>query len=382
MNRLSLGFSITTLIALVLPAAAQVTVVASKYAPVQGVQVAPGQVMTVLLTGLKTVFPANATVQRATSVPLPTQIAGISAVIQQTGTSSRTLPLLAVQQIDQCALTDNGSPTADCLVTALSVQIPSDLVVPNPLAESPFVVVSQLTITENGTTSRSFYLTPVTQNVHIVSTCDLISGNNNIGTCAAIVAHANGTLVSTASPAAVNEILVLYAVGLGATSPMVPEGQASPNPPASLVNSVGLGFNYANPISLIESPPASGAATPLPQILFAGLAPTMVGIYQVNFRLPPPTTAASSCAAGGVPNLTMTLQGLGGSADQAVICVDIGTSSSSPASSTPAAATSTVAAPLGGFVPQTVWFPIGANLTGIAQPLPPGTSGVPGPNQQ
>lgn len=382
MNRLRLGFWIAMLITLGLPASAQVTVVGSKYAPQQGVQVAPGQVVTVLLTGLKTVFPANASVQRATTVPLPTQLAGISAAVQQTGTSSRPLPLLAVQQIDQCALTDNGSPTPDCLVTALSVQIPSDLIVPNPLAESPVAVVSQLTITENGTTSRSFYLTPVMQNVHIVNTCDLISGNNS-GSCAPIIAHTNGNLVSTSNPAVAGEVLVLYALGLGATSPPVPEGQASPNPPASIVNSVGLGFNYANPISLIESPPTSGAATPVPEILFAGFAPTMVGIYQVNFRVPPPTTAASSCATGGVPNLTMTLQGLAGSSDQAILCVDIAASSSSATSSTPAAAASSTAGiPTGAFIPQTVWFPIGANLTGLAQPLPPGTSGVPGPNHE
>jgi uncharacterized protein (TIGR03437 family) len=383
MKRLHLALWLAVVVFLRLPARAQVTVVGSKYAPQRGLQVAPGQVVTVLLTGLKTVFPASAPVQRATTVPLPTQLAGISAAVQQTGTSSRALPVLAVQQIDQCALTDNSAPTPDCVVTALSVQIPSDLVVPNPLAESPFVLVSQLMISENGATSRSFNINPVTQNVHIVTTCDLITGNNTNTACTPIISHADGKLVSTSSPAIADEVLVVYSVGLGATSPLVPEGQASPNPPATLANPVGLGFTYANPISVIESPPSSSAATPQPQILFAGLAPTMVGIYQMNLRVPQPTTAASSCSSGGVPNLTLTLQGSGGSADQAVICVDLSASASLTAT-TP----STNAATLGNgissgtFVPQTIWFPVGADLTSLGQPLPPGTTGVHGPNHE
>jgi uncharacterized protein (TIGR03437 family) len=373
---------ISLVVALQAPVEGQsnVTLVSSTYSVQSGVQIAPGQVLTLLVTGLKTVFPPSAPVQRATSVPLPTSIAGISATLQQTGVGMKSLPLFAIQQIDQCSLTDNNSPTADCIITALSLQIPSDISVPNPLAESPVVQTSQVLISENGISSRAFNILPVAQAVHIARTCDLISGGSIASTCSALITHADGSLVSLDRPANPGEILVMYALGLGTTSPMVASGQPSPTPAATIANQVALSFNYVDPLSLIESPPALSTAPPQPVILFAGLAPGIVGVYQINFRLAPPTSGVSSCSAGTSPNLTLTLQGSQGSTDQAMICVNTGSSSPSTAASF-AGPSASASIPLGVFVPQTAWFPVGTDLSGLGKPLLPGTGGVPGPSR-
>jgi uncharacterized protein (TIGR03437 family) len=74
------------------------------------------------------------------------------------------------------------------------------------------------------------------------------------------------------------DILVIYAFGLGATSPAVPSGAAGPTtePLARLTESVRVYFGS----HMIFTEPVS--ATPD----YAGLAPTLVGVYQVNVKIP------------------------------------------------------------------------------------------------
>jgi hypothetical protein len=91
-------------------------------------------------------------------------------------------------------------------------------------------------------------------------------------TSGAIVAQhsADGSLVSDGSPAAPGETLVLYLSGLGVTDVAVPTGAPSPSSPlANVVDQPALTLN--------------GAPTP---ILFAGLTPGLVGLYQINVTLP------------------------------------------------------------------------------------------------
>jgi hypothetical protein len=139
--------------------------------------VAPGQVVPLLITGLKTILPTG--IQRAEVIPLPQELAGISVTLTQTPQYSRSLPLVAIQQFNQCAGTSNT--TSDCLLTSISVQIPFDIVVPNPLIGSPALQpVSNLEIFENGAMSRSFIILPVPDQIHVLQSCDIgtqTSGN-------------------------------------------------------------------------------------------------------------------------------------------------------------------------------------------------------------
>ena len=83
-------------------------------------------------------------------------------------------------------------------------------------------------------------------------------------------AAGNQTLVDANHPAIIGHALVIYCTGLGEVSPPVTTGTAAPsNPPSSTVNpvTVTIGGVAAN-------------------VLFAGLTPTLVGLYQVNVVIP------------------------------------------------------------------------------------------------
>jgi uncharacterized protein (TIGR03437 family) len=60
----------------------------------------------------------------------------------------------------------------------------------------------------------------------------------------------------------------MYVAGMGLTNQTVPSGTASPA--ANVLNSAGLTLNGA----------------PVTNILYAGLTPTVVGLYQINFQVP------------------------------------------------------------------------------------------------
>jgi large repetitive protein len=82
---------------------------------------------------------------------------------------------------------------------------------------------------------------------------------------------ANGTLVTSASPAKPGEYLVMYLVGMGATKPPVASGAETPTAPLS----------YAT----VQPTVTVGSATS--NVLFAGLTPGFVGLYQIDFQVPP-----------------------------------------------------------------------------------------------
>ncbi len=95
----------------------------------------------------------------------------------------------------------------------------------------------------------------------------------DIGTGYAIATHADGSLLSDASPAQPGEIVVVYATGLGPTDP---------NP------EVGEIPGSAAPMQWLSSLAVSlgGAVLPSYRIKYAGVTPGCVGLYQLNLELP------------------------------------------------------------------------------------------------
>jgi uncharacterized protein (TIGR03437 family) len=85
------------------------------------------------------------------------------------------------------------------------------------------------------------------------------------------------------------DVVVVYVLGLGATEPAVSEGIAAPAGP--------LARTLLQPVVRLEGQPAV--------VEFSGLAPGLVGVYQVNAALPAGTGAAAGAieiaieAAGG-----------------------------------------------------------------------------------
>jgi uncharacterized protein (TIGR03437 family) len=108
------------------------------------------------------------------------------------------------------------------------------------------------------------------------------------------VTHADGTLVSTASPAAAGELLTLYATGLGPTTPFVEIGQVFPQGSAYPVNA---------PVNITINGQSS-------EVLYAGGYAGSVNGYQVNFRFPagiPMGTGSLQLTAAWIPGVPVTI---------------------------------------------------------------------------
>ena len=84
------------------------------------------------------------------------------------------------------------------------------------------------------------------------------------------------SLVADTNRAQADEILHVYAQNLGTTSAPPAMGQAAPTAPLSTL---------AAGVTCVVNFPASGSAASA-EVLFAGLAPGMFGVYQLDLRLP------------------------------------------------------------------------------------------------
>jgi uncharacterized protein (TIGR03437 family) len=77
----------------------------------------------------------------------------------------------------------------------------------------------------------------------------------------------NSALPTTVSPAKPGDVLVAYLIGLGPTNPVTPTGPA----------------RAANPTA---TPPTLTVGGTAAAIVYAGVAPNQVGLYQINFMVP------------------------------------------------------------------------------------------------
>jgi uncharacterized protein (TIGR03437 family) len=95
--------------------------------------------------------------------------------------------------------------------------------------------------------------------------------------------HADGTLITENSPAQPGESIAVYLTGLGQVIPPIADG--TPGTSSAPYNQT-LNTIYAS----IDGPTTSTAAT----VLYAGLAPTLTGLYQVNLTIPSGPTAGDN----------------------------------------------------------------------------------------
>jgi uncharacterized protein (TIGR03437 family) len=274
--------------------------------------VAPGQIVNLQVAGLA---PITSSPQSATTVPLPTELAGISVVIQQaiqystmgtTSSYSYNAPIVWVTQNNSCP-----SGPSDCTVTYLTVQMPYEL---QATLGVPPIINTTAVITQNGASSQALNLTVQTDKIHVVTNCE---GEPNLSGCPQIVAHLDGTLVSAASPGQPGENVVVYAWGLGQTQPAAVTGAASgtPAPVVSVISipaiSIRLDFlPNAGPVSYFVNA----------QLVNGYLTPGTVGLYQINVQLPSVFPSVLPCGVNVSSNLTISL-GEAASFDGAKICV-------------------------------------------------------------
>ena len=131
------------------------------------VDVAPGQIVTFFVQDVG----ANLTTEvDASSLPLPTSLAGASATFVQ-GIVIGSLPIVSVKPISPCAT--NTDPGCGSTYAAITVQIPFGFDVNNPTARrGGLVPQGQVRFSENGTVVASVDVTPYSDQVHILRACD------------------------------------------------------------------------------------------------------------------------------------------------------------------------------------------------------------------
>jgi len=341
---------------------------------------APGELTTVFVAGVGTGLQQPVL---ANTLPLPTQLAGISISFTQTDSPQGPLsvPLLAVFPLESCGLSE--SPPCSKL-TGITLQIPFELSTGTSVPQFP-PNRAQLTVLENGTSATRIELTPQTDHIHILRIGDTITtpgtANTNPSRLSPVVTHADGTLVSETSPARVGETLVLYAAGLGRTFPVVETGKPSPAPAPTASALLDLNYQPGAGPSRPEPGFVLPVATPTAQAaegfrhsvepVFAGLTPGFVGLYQVNFVVPPAPSWLTSTACV----LTVSVGGIN-SFDGVPLCVEVPGGTATLGMTSEPSSESTISA-VTNFTPNTIWFPMGADLRHLAKPVPPQSGGLP-----
>jgi uncharacterized protein (TIGR03437 family) len=110
----------------------------------------------------------------------------------------------------------------------------------------------------------------------------IFTATDNIGeTVAAIYHTSNNTLVTPANQATRDEILAMFVTGLGAVTPTVAAGAATPLAPlfnTTVAPQVCIGVNTDGTLHPMIFNTQQGS--------FSGLAPGFVGLYQINFTVP------------------------------------------------------------------------------------------------
>jgi uncharacterized protein (TIGR03437 family) len=221
--------------------------------------IASGEVLHIVGTR-RPAFTANAVVNAASAVP--GLVAGSAATVyaagllDQEGTvSAERIPL--PESLAGVRVEINGRVAPLYAVARAGTQEQINFQVP---FETPAGQTAAVTVFRDSIASPSVTV-PVSASQPGIFTTD--------GT-RAIVVHSDNTLVTAERPLANGETVYFYATGLGAVSNNPGTGQAGPRDPLAqnlTIPSVSIGGREA-------------------EVLFSGIAPDFVGIYQINFRAP------------------------------------------------------------------------------------------------
>jgi len=175
--------------------------------------------------------------------------------LSATNLATREIPV-PTALADSC-LTVNGQPMPIVFVSPTQIN-----------AQMPFEAVGNVTINVHtpGGASDNFNLT-VQPTAPAVFLSGVAGPETNLPT---VIRSDNNLIVTDSNPVHRNDTLVIYLTGLGQTSPVVDDGLPAPGDPLA---------------SALTVPTVQLGGTNLP-VIYAGLAPGEVGVYQINVSVP------------------------------------------------------------------------------------------------
>jgi uncharacterized protein (TIGR03437 family) len=211
---------------------------AASYQPITA-SLAPGELITLYGNGLSPV-----TMTTIGGKAFPTTLGGVTVSIDST-----PCPIYYV------------SPTQ------LAVIVPYEIA-------SNQTGLANIQVTNNGTPSNvvQMYFQDSAPGVFSQTT-------NGIGLASALHA-ATGTLVNGSSPAQPGEYISLYLTGLGTVTPSITDGALGPSTTLSVADV------YPNNLAVYFNDYNNGSTGVTGTIQFAGLAPGLAGLYQINVQVP------------------------------------------------------------------------------------------------
>jgi len=211
-----------------------------------GEPLAQGDIVAIFGDQFTTGSPAN-----ASALPLPTNVGGTQVLV-------------------------NGTPAPVYFVSAgqVNFQIPFEA----------SLGAGTVTVVRNGQQGNQVF----------VNIADRVPRFLSFGGGFAIMTDASGTLTGyPGHPVKAGDIVVIYVIGLGQTSPPVTSGTASPTSPLAQAPPTKACYGFSTPFG----------AAPCTDVQFSGLTPGFVGLYQINTQIPatqPSGTVPFSFTVNGI----------------------------------------------------------------------------------
>jgi len=180
--------------------------------------------------------------------------------------SAATLPLATTLDTIQVLVNGTAAPLYYVSPTQINFEIPIDAAIGD----------STVQVVRNGQPGNLVYLNITNSAPRFI----LYEGGYGIMTT-----PDNALVGIPSNPVKAGDTIVIYALGLGPTSPSVPSGTASPvTPLASVPGTTQVCFGIETPF--YQAPCATA--------FFSGLTPNFVGLYQINVTIPSNVTPGNT----------------------------------------------------------------------------------------